>query len=172
MPEKEGFQDTIRIPANDLLMASINHPLPGQWDALRINPRCSTRASRIGHRVAITLGRVVVKVEWHFDGLFPRAGFIVTNMTGWSRKVEKFYNGRGTAEQWIKEGKYAANWTRMSCRNFTYNQAGLQLLALAYNLGTRLWRLVLPRSMKHWSLTTLREKLTRSEERWSGIPST
>ncbi len=42
-----------------------------------------------------------------------RVGFIVTNMTGWSRKVVKFYNGRGTAEQWIKEGKYAVKWTAL-----------------------------------------------------------
>jgi len=31
------------------------------------------------------------------------------------RKVVKFYNGRGTAEQWITEGKYAVKWTRLSC---------------------------------------------------------
>ena len=43
--------------------------------------------------------RVVAKIEWHWDELFPRVGFIVTNMTGWSRKVVKFYIGRGTAEQ-------------------------------------------------------------------------
>jgi len=48
--------------------------------------------------------RVVAKVEWHFDERLPRVGFILTNMAGWSRKVVKFYNGRGTAEQWIKEG--------------------------------------------------------------------
>ncbi len=105
--------------------------------------------------------RVVAKVEWHFDELFPRVGFIVTNMTGWSRKVVKFYNGRGTAEQWIKEGKYAVKWTRLSCRNFKDNQARLQLFALAYNLGNFLRRLALPRSAKHWSLTTLREKLIK-----------
>ncbi len=62
---------------------------------------------------------------------FPRLGFIVTNMTGWSRKVVKFYNGRATAEQWIKEGKYAVKWTRLSCRNFKDNQTWLQLFALA-----------------------------------------
>ena len=105
--------------------------------------------------------RVVAKVEWHWDELFPRVGFIVTNMTGWSRKVVKFYNGRGTAEQWIKEGKYAVKWTRLSCRNFRDNQARLQLFALAYNLGNFLRRLALPRSVKHWSLTTLREKLIK-----------
>ncbi len=73
----------------------------------------------------------------------------------------KFYNGRGTAEQWIKEGKYAVKWTRLSCRNFRDNQARLQLFALAYNLGNFLRRLALPRSVKHWSLTTLREKLIK-----------
>ena len=43
--------------------------------------------------------RVVAKIEWHWDELFPRVGFIVTNMTGSARKVVKFYNRRGTAEQ-------------------------------------------------------------------------
>ncbi len=49
----------------------------------------------------------------------------------------------------------------MSCRNFRDNQARLQLFALAYNLGNFLRRLALPRSVKHWSLTTLREKLIK-----------
>ena len=48
-------------------------------------------------------------------------------------------------------------WTRLSCRNFRDNQARLQLFALAYNLGYFLCRLALPKSVKHWSLTTLRE---------------
>ena len=41
--------------------------------------------------------------------------------------VEVFYNGRGTAEQWIKEGKYALNWTRLSCKHFVSNQTRLCL---------------------------------------------
>ncbi len=63
--------------------------------------------------------------------------------------------------QWIKEGKYAVRWTRLSCRNLRDNQARLQLFALAYNLGNFLRRLALPKSVKHWSLTTLREKLIK-----------
>jgi hypothetical protein len=50
---------------------------------------------------------VVVKVEWHRGELWPRVGSIVTNLTRPNRRVVKFYNGRGTAEQWIREGKYA-----------------------------------------------------------------
>ena len=82
-------------------------------------------------------------------------------MTGRPNKIVRFYNRRGTAEQWIKEGKNAVKWTRLSCRNFRDNQVRLQLFALAYNLGNFLRRLVLPRSIKHWSLTTLREKLIK-----------
>ena len=50
--------------------------------------------------------RVVAKVEWHGGELFPRMGFIVTNMSAGPEGVVHFYNGRGTAEQWIKEGNY------------------------------------------------------------------
>ncbi len=103
--------------------------------------------------------RVVAKVEWHEGELFPRVGFIVTNLSRSNEGVVKFYNGRGTAEQWIKEGKNAVKWTRLSCHDFVDNQVRLQLFALAYNLGNFLRRLALPGSVKQWSLTTLREKL-------------
>jgi len=104
---------------------------------------------------------VVAKVEWHKDELFPRIGFIVTNLGGRAARVTRFYNGRGTAEQCIKEGKLALNWTRLSCHDFDDNQARLQLFALAYNLGNFLRRLALPASVKHWTLTTLRNKLIK-----------
>ncbi len=105
--------------------------------------------------------RVVAKVEWHQGELFPRVGFVVTNLKWSSRRVVRFYNQRGRAEQWIKEGKYAINWTRLSCHDFEDNQARLQLFALAYNLGNFLRRLALPSAVKHWSLTTLRDKLIK-----------
>ena len=57
--------------------------------------------------------RVVSKVEWHQGELFPRVGFIVTNLSYPNIGIVRFYNGRGTAEQWIKEGKYALNWTQV-----------------------------------------------------------
>ena len=39
------------------------------------------------------------------------------------------------SKQWIKEGKGAIKWTRLSCRTFAANAVRLQLHALAYNLG-------------------------------------
>ena len=41
-------------------------------------------------------------------------------------------NARGTAEQWIKEGKYALNWTRLSCHRFVADQVRLWPFAPAY----------------------------------------
>jgi hypothetical protein len=57
--------------------------------------------------------------------------------------------------------KYALNWTRLSCHDFVDNQVRLQLFALAYNLGNFLRRLALPKSVKQWSLRTLRDKLIK-----------
>ena len=101
------------------------------------------------------------KIEHHKGELFPRVGFIVTNLGGGAARVVWLYNGRGTAEQWIKEGKNAVKWTRLSCHDFVDNQVRLQLFALAYNLGSFLRRLALSHGVKHWSLTTLRGKLVK-----------
>jgi hypothetical protein len=159
--EEEEFQYTIRIPANDILMANISHLLTRPVGRPSHKPKVFYESLSYQAQSWDHPRRVVAKVEWHADELFPRVGFIVTNMTKRPRKVVHFYNQRGTAEQWIKEGKYAVKWTRLSCRNFRDNQARLQLFALAYNLGNFLRRLALPRAVKHWSLTTLREKLIK-----------
>ena len=74
--------------------------------------------------------RVVAKVEWHPGELYPRVGFIVTNMTRPAERVVMFYNHRGTAEQWIKEGKNALTWTPLSCQSFKANAVRLQLHAI------------------------------------------
>ncbi len=73
----------------------------------------------------------------------------------------RFYNQRGTAEQHIKEGKYAFRWTRLSCRKFRHNEVRLQLHALAYNLATFLRCIELPEAMADWSLTSLQLKLIK-----------
>jgi Transposase DDE domain group 1 len=81
---------------------------------------------------------VIAKIEHHLGELFPRVGFIVTTLSGTNRAVVRFYNQRGTAEQWIKEGKQAVKMTRLSCHRFRSNQVRLALSLLAYNLGN-LW---------------------------------
>src|ERR671929_499 len=91
----------------------------------------------------------------------PLVVFNVTNPKRPAERISKFYNGRGTAEQWIKEGKLALRWTRLSCRAFRDNAVRLQLFALAYNLANFLRSLVLPKDVAQWTLTTLREKLVK-----------
>ena len=103
----------------------------------------------------------MAKVEWHPGELYPRVGFIVTNLRRSARRVVAFYNGRGTAEQWIKEGKHAVKWTRLSCTTFRANAVRLQLHALAYNLANFLRTLALPGEVERWSLTSLREKVVK-----------
>jgi hypothetical protein len=105
--------------------------------------------------------RVVAKVEWHPGELYPRAGFIVTNLARTAERVVAFYNQRGPSEQWIKEGKVVMKWTRLSCRFFAANAVRLQLHALAYNLGNFMRTLAMPKSEGPWSLTSLCKKLIK-----------
>ncbi len=159
--ENEDYQYAIRIPANDVLEREIAHLLkrpvgrPPQKPVVIYAGFLYRAASWNEYR------RVVAKVEWHCDELYARVGFIVTNIWKAPEHVVRFYNGRGTAEQWIKEGKNAVNWTKLSCRTFKDNETRLQLFALAYNLANFLRRLALPPAVRHWSLTTLREKLVK-----------
>jgi len=159
--ETESYLYAIRLPANEVLHREIEPLLT------RPVGRPSNRPVVWYHDFLYQAGtwgkprRVVAKIEHHQGELFPRVGFIVTNLRRDAHDVVRFYNGRGTAEQWIKEGKNAMKWTRLSCHDFADNQVRLQLFALAYNLGNFLRRLALPHGVKHWSLTTLREKLIK-----------
>ena len=51
--------------------------------------------------------RAIAKIEWHPGELFRPVGFIVTNLPKEPNWVVRCYNQRSTAEQHIKEGKYA-----------------------------------------------------------------
>ena len=151
----------MRLPANEVLQGNIRHLLkrpvgrPPKKPVVRYHDFVYQAQSWDIPR------RVVAKVEWHQGELFPRVGFVVTNLNLPPEGVTHFYNGRGTAEQWIKEGKYALNWTRLSCHRFVANQVRLWLFVLAYNLGNFMRRLTLPESVKHWSLRSVQTKLIK-----------
>ncbi len=159
--EVEDYLYAIRLPSNQVLYRQIEHLLTRPVERPPNKPVALYYSFQYQAGSWTTARRVVAKVEWHKGELFPRVGFIVTNLRRKPRQVVKFYNGRGTAEQWIKEGKNAVKWTRLSCHDFVDNQVRLQLFALAYNLGNFLRRLALPPSVKHWSLTTMRDKLIK-----------
>ena len=159
--EKEGSRYAIRLKANPVLERKIAHLLKRPVGRPSHKPKKFYASFRYRAGSWECARRVVVKVEWHAGELFPRVGFIVTNLKWSTKRVVRFYNRRGTAEQWIKEGKNAIKWTKLSCRRFKDNEARLQLFALAYNLENFLRQLVLPKPIKGWTLTTLREKLIK-----------
>ena len=159
--EAEGIKYAIRLPKNHVLQERIGYLLTRPVGR---PPNHVRRSFANFHYQAGSWSkprRVVAKVEWHPGELCPRVGFIVTNMARPSENVVGFYNKRGTCEQWIKEGKGAIKWTRLSCRSFAANAVRLQLHALAYNLGNFMRTLATPEPIKDWSMTTLREKLIK-----------
>jgi len=139
--ETESYLYAIRLKSNAVLERHIQHLLtrpagrPPKKPVVRYHSFMYQAGSWDCER------RVVAKVEWYQGELFPRVGFIVTNLSWRNKRVVRFYNQRGTAEQWIKEGKNAVKWTKLSCHDFVDNQVRLQLFALAYNLGNFLRRL-------------------------------
>jgi hypothetical protein len=159
--ELEGFRYAIRLKANPVLERKIALLLKRPVGRPSHKPKMLYTSFRYRAGSWDQARRVVAKVEWHAGELFPRVGFIVTNSKWRSKRVARFYNARGSTEQWIKEGKNAVKWTKLSCRRFKDNEARLQLSALAYNLANFLRQLVLPKPILSWTLTTLREKLVK-----------
>ena len=160
--EERGVDYVIRIPANKSLELEIEDILfrpPGRPNA---KPLVRYKSFRYQAESWSKPRRIVAKVEHHQGELFPRVGFVVTSMSLPSRSVVRFYNKRGTAEQWIKEGKQATHWTRLSCHRFRANEVRLQLSVPAYNLGNLWRRLGLPNRIKSWSLTSLQHRLMKT----------
>jgi len=159
--EAERIKYAIRLPANKVLQDRIGYLLKRPVGRPPLHVRRYYANFRYQAASWRTPRRVVAKVEWHPGELYPRVGFIVTNLSRPPENIVAFYNQRGTCEQWIKEGKGAIKWTRLSCRLFSANSVRLQLHALAYNLGNFLRTLATPEPIKDWSLTSLKEKLIK-----------
>ncbi|HKX05664.1 MAG TPA: IS1380 family transposase [Methylomirabilota bacterium] len=160
--ECRGVRYAIRLPANDVLERQIEDLLTRPRGRPTHAPLVRYRSFHYQAASWARPRRVIAKVEHHLGELFPRVGFIVTTLTGANRAIVRFYNQRGTAEQWIKEGKTATHWTRLSCHRFRANEVRLLLGVIAYNLGNLLRRLVLPIAIQDWSLTSLQHRLFKT----------
>jgi len=160
--ERRGVRYAIRLPANDILERRIEDLLTRPRGRPSHAPLVRYRSFEYQAASWDRPRRVIAKIEHHLGELFPRVGFIVTTLTGTNRAVVRFYNQRGTAEQWIKEGKAATHWTRLSCHRFRANEVRLLLGVIAYNLGNLLRRLILPLTIQSWSLTSLQQRLFKT----------
>jgi hypothetical protein len=105
--EAEGIGYTIRLPANSILQRRIGYLLKRPVGRPPLEVRRYYASFRYQAQSWSKPRRVVAKVEWHLGELYPRVGYIVTNLARPAERVVAFYNQRGTAEQWIREGKGA-----------------------------------------------------------------
>ena len=142
--EENHILYAVRLPANQVLSREIEHLMTRPVGRPPKKPRVYYHDFSYRAASWSKPRRVIAKVEWHIDELFPRVGFIFTNMSAKAKNVVRFYNKRGNCERWIKEGK-ALSWTRLSCTRFASNQVRLALFVLAYNMGNFLRRFALPR---------------------------
>jgi hypothetical protein len=148
-------------------LARINRELIGKAEAVDSPRRVvldmdSTEIPVYGQQENSAYNGHVESTCYHPLLLFNREGdCLAAKLRSGSRAVVRFYNKRGTAEQCIKEGKQAVKMTRLSCHRFRSNEVRLWLSLIAYNLGN-LWRLMLPKKIENWSLTSLQQRLVKT----------
>jgi hypothetical protein len=87
----------------------------------------------------------------------------VTNPTWPAKRLVRFYNQRGTAEQRIKEGKNAVRWTRYPVTTLWTIRCGCNCscYVLGANFRAAFRDVAKAKSVHHWTLTTLWEKLIK-----------
>src|SRR5207302_1571596 len=101
----ERIKYAIRLPANRVLQERLGYLLKRPVGRPS-NDVCRSYASFTYQAGSWSKPRrVIAKVEWHPGELYPRVGFIVTNMSRPAENVVAYYNKRGRCEQWIKEGE-------------------------------------------------------------------
>ena len=126
----------IRLPANDNLERNISRV------ADAASGKAEPQADTLVQELSLSGGQLEDGAAGGGEGGVPLRGVVPPRGVhrdqpgGSSRAVVRFYNKRGTAEQWIKEGKQAVKMTRLSCHRFRSNEVRLWLSLIAYNLGT------------------------------------
>lgn len=111
--EAEGIGYAIRLPANRVLQERIGYLLKRPVGRPPHEVRRYYASFSYLAQSWNKSRHIVAKVEWHPGELYPRVGFIVSNLARSPEGIVAFYNQRGTCEQYIKEGKNAIKWTRL-----------------------------------------------------------
>jgi hypothetical protein len=159
--EQREVKYAIRLPANDNLQRDIEELLTRPVGRPSHKPIVSYKGFLYQAASWKTARRVVAKVEFHAGKLFPRVGFIVTNLETPSRALVRFYKQAGDSGAMDQGRKQAVKMTHLSCHRFRSNQVRLALSLLAYNLGNLCRRLALPKRIESWSLTSPQQRLVK-----------
>jgi hypothetical protein len=104
----------------------------------------------------------VAKVEFHFGELFPRVGFIVTNLEMPSRAVVCFYNKRATGTTMDQGGQAGGADDPALLSPFSLQRGATVAEPAGLQLGNLWRRLVLPQRIEKWSLTSLQQRLVKT----------
>ncbi len=106
--------------------------------------------------------RVLARVEWKGDELFPICTSIVTSdLECTSEEGFKFYNNRAVVENYIQEGKEGFSWDHLSNQSFESNAVKFQVFLTALQLTQFLRRLCFPEKQKTITIPTIRTRLLK-----------
>ena len=85
--EQEGCRYAICLPGNKVLYRAVEHLLKRPVGSPSREPKITYHGFRYTAGTWEEERRVVAKIEWRLGELFPRVGFVVTNLSWWSRNV-------------------------------------------------------------------------------------
>ena len=160
--EQEGIRYAIRLPANQVLQRRIGHLLTRPVGRPPKKPIVSFASFHYQAKGWTQARRVVAKVEWHQGELYPRVGFIVTNLNRPNRAGGQVLQRARDSRAVDQGGQERAplDAAVLPClpaqrRAAPAARAGLQ----PGQLHAHAWPC--REEVEHWSLTTLREKLVK-----------
>jgi hypothetical protein len=144
MLEAESYFYTIRLKGKAVLQEAVSHLLKRPVGS---PPNYVRRFYHDVEYKAASWGRarrVIAKVEWHPGDLFPRVGFVVTNLPMEPDWVIRFYNQRGTAEQHLPEE--VADWSLTSIQSRLI-KIGARVVRHARKITFQLAEVAVPRNI-------------------------
>ncbi len=161
--EEEGYRYVIRLKANAVLEREIERLLTRPVGRPSHKPKVFYHSFQYQAKSWQRARRVVAKIEWHAGELFPARWFHRDEPDqALERNVVKFLQrARARLSSGSRKARTPSSGrSSPAARSRTIRRA-CNCFALAYNLANFLRRLALPQDVKHWSLTTLREKLVK-----------
>jgi hypothetical protein len=159
--EAEGLGYTIRLPANRVVQDKIGYLLKRPVGRPPHEVRRDFASFSYQAQSWKKSRRVVAKVELHPNELYPRVGFIVTNLSRPAEPSSRSITSAAPANNGLKRARARSNGLGCHAVLLPPQRRPPSVHALAYNLGNFMRTLALPKAAEPWSLTSLREKLIK-----------
>ena len=162
MHERQNAEYYIKMKMNAVLKVFFKEEVK-KWEVeegfekLRQSEREVFFECKYGAQSWGTKRRILARIQWKGDELFPVYSAIVTNDQQIPPKDGfAFYNGRATIENSIEEGKNGFSWDHLSHKNFEQNRVKFQVFLTAALLTNLFRRLCVPVQKEKSTIQTLR----------------